>query len=348
MSTNGQPIRVGIAGLGRSGWNIHARTVLAMRDKFALAAVFDPAAERRNEAVAASGCKAYEDFETLINDKSLELVVVASPNKFHTPHAIAAIRAGKHVVCEKPFALSTDDADRMIDASEETGRVLVPFQNRRYEPHLVKVKEVMDSGVLGEIVQVRVTWHLFGRRWDWQTLRDFGGGSLNNNGSHLLDHALYVFGDGEPRVFADLRRTPLTSGDAEDHVKIVLYGEGHPTVDMELTNAAAYPQDRWHVMGSSGGLRGSGERLEWKWVDFDALPPRPVDRRPAEGRAYNNEPLEWQTATWDAPTDARPAAELLYADVYDAVRNGKPHPVTPQSVRRLIAVIEACREMCPV
>jgi scyllo-inositol 2-dehydrogenase (NADP+) len=348
MSTNGQPIRVGVVGLGRSGWNIHAKTILSRRDRFILTAVTDPAGDRRAEAVASSGCRAYEDFEGLVNDKSIELIVVASPNKLHTEHAITAMRAGKHVVCEKPFALTTDDADRMIDASEQADRVLVPFQNRRYEPHLLKVKEVMDSGVLGEIVQVRVTWHLFGRRWDWQTLRDFGGGSLNNNGSHLLDHALYVFGDGEPQVWADLKRTPLTSGDAEDHVKIVLYGEGHPTVDMELTNAAAYPQDRWHVMSSSGGLRGGGDHLEWKWVDLDAMPPRPVDRRPAEGRAYNNEPLEWRTETWSAPTDARPAAELLYCDVYDAIRHARPHPITPQSVRRLIRVMEQCRELCPV
>jgi predicted dehydrogenase len=348
METNGKRVRVGIAGLGRSGWNIHAKTLLNLPGQFEIVAVTDPAAERRAEAVAACRCKAYGDFDALLEDRSVELVVVASPNKFHAEHANAALRAGKHVVCEKPFALTTDDADRMIEAADETGRVLVPFQNRRYEPHLMKVREIMDSGVLGEIVQVRCTWHSFGRRWDWQTLKDFGGGSLNNNGSHLLDHALYVFGDGDPQVFADMRRTPLTSGDAEDHVKIVLYGEGHPTVDMELTNAAAYPQDRWHVMGSSGGLRGGVERLEWKWVDYDTMPPRPVDRRPAEGRAYNNEPLEWQTASWDAPADTKPAAELLYRDVYDSVRTGKPHFITPRSVRRLISVIEQCRELCPV
>ena len=80
LSTNGQRIRVGIVGLGRSGWNIHAKTVLALRDKFELAAVTDPASDRRAEAVASSGCRAYEDFESLVNDKSIELIVVASPN----------------------------------------------------------------------------------------------------------------------------------------------------------------------------------------------------------------------------------------------------------------------------
>jgi predicted dehydrogenase len=72
----------------------------------------------------------------------------------------------------------------------EPGRVLAPFQNRRYEPHFNKVKEIVASGKLGQIVQIRMAWHSFGRRWDWQTLREFGGGQLANNGPHLLDQAL--------------------------------------------------------------------------------------------------------------------------------------------------------------
>jgi predicted dehydrogenase len=348
MSTNGKHVKVGIAGLGRSGWNIHAKTILGMREQFEIVAVADSAAERRNEAVAACECAAHEDFETLIEDKRVEIVVIATPNFLHTEHAIAALQAGKHVVCEKPFALSTSDADRMIDAAEDAGKSLVPFQNRRYEPHLQKVRQIIASGVMGRVVQIRLTWHSFGRRWDWQTLKDFGGGSLNNNGSHLLDHALEVFGDGDPQVFADLKRTPLTSGDTEDHVKIVLHGEGHPTVDMELTNAAAFPQDRWHIMAASGGLRGTPEHLEWKWVDYARMPARPVDRAPAEGRKYQNENLSWEQASWDAPTDAAAAPLLFYRDLFAALRGGQPHPITPQSVRRLIAVMEACREVSPV
>jgi predicted dehydrogenase len=339
---------VGIAGQGRSGWNIHAKTVLAMPDQFEVTAVADKAEDRRAEAVAACGCRAYSDFDSLIEDKHVDVAVIATPNHLHTAHAIAAMRAGKHVVCEKPFALATADADRMIDAADDTGRVLVPFHNRRYEPHLQKVRDIMDSGVLGEIVQIRLTWHSFGRRWDWQTLKDFGGGSLNNNGSHLLDQALLVFGDGEPRVFADLKRTSLTSGDTEDHVKIVLCGEGRPTVDVELTNAAAYPQDRWHIMGTSGGLRGTTEHLNWKWVDWSNMPARPVDRAAAEGRKYQSEPLIWQETSWDAPADAPHVAVLFYRDLFNAIRHDQPHPIAPESVRRLITVMEACRESCPV
>ena len=118
-------LRVGIAGLGRSGWNIHAKTVLGMPDQFEIAAVADKAEDRRVEAVAACGCRAYADFESLIENKNVDVVVVATPNFLHTAHAIAAMRAGKHVVCEKPFALATADADRMIEVADDTGRVVV-------------------------------------------------------------------------------------------------------------------------------------------------------------------------------------------------------------------------------
>ena len=85
-------------------------------------------------------------------------------------------------------------------AAREAQRIAAPFHNRRYEPHLLKVRQVIASGVLGPIVQLRLVWHSFGRRWDWQTLKEFGGGALNNNGSHIIDHALQVFGDSDPRV----------------------------------------------------------------------------------------------------------------------------------------------------
>jgi predicted dehydrogenase len=319
-----------------------------MADRYTIVAVADHSPQRLQEATAACGCRAYETLEKLLADQDVELVVVATPNHLHPEHTIAALRRGKHVVCEKPFALNTADADRAIGAAHEARLFVAPFYNRRYESHLKQVMKVIDSGLLGEVLQVRITWHGFGRRWDWQTLKEFGGGSLHNNGSHLLDHALQLFGDGDPQVWADIRRTSLTCGDADDHLKIILHEVGRPTIDCELTSAAAYPQDRWHVMGTSGGLHGSSESLEWKWVDWSAMPPRTAERTPPSGRAYYSEKLTWQSDSWSAPTDAPPVAVQFYADLYESIRQGKPLVITPASVRRLIRVIETCQKLCPV
>ena len=341
------PIRVGIAGLGRSGWNIHAKTIEALPDHFTVAAVSDPDANRRAEAEQRFGCKHYDEFEALIADDDLELIVVASPNRLHAEHTMAALQAGKHVLCEKPFAMSAEEADRVIAVSNETGKLVAPFQNRRFEPPFQKVKQVIDSGLLGRIVMIRMTAHGFKRRWDWQTLKKFGGGTLNNTGPHFLDQALELFGDGEPNVFCQMD-CALTLGDAEDHVKVVLHGEGHPTVEVEMSDACPFGQDRFLVMGTRGGLRGTGE-LEWKWIDPSELPEREVDTDPTPDRSYNKEELTWHSDSWQPDNaNATPMAQQLYGNVFDAVRKGEPLIVTPEQVRRQIAVIEQCHETAPV
>lgn len=347
LSANAPPLRVGIVGLGRSGWNIHAKTLATLPERFVVAAVTDPDGDRLDEAKATHGCRTYRAFDQLIADPHLDLIVVASPNHLHTEHAIDALAAGHHVVCEKPFALSVEDADRAIAAAKTYGRVLSPFQNRRYETHFQKAKAIIDSGTLGRIVHIRLCWHQFTRRWDWQTLRRFGGGLLNNNGSHLLDQALQLFPDDvEPELFVDLQQV-LTLGDTEDHVKIVLRGEDCPTIDVELTNASAFPQDRWMVLGDRGGLRGDTDHLQWRTIDWDALPSRSLETTPSSSvRDYNKDDIQWTEHAWHRPADEPREYARFYLDLYDTIRHGRPLEITPQSVRRLITVLERCYEQC--
>ena len=349
------PIRVGIAGLGRSGWDIHARTLMSMPALFRVVAVADPVRERRDEARQATGARTHEGLEGVVNDADVELVVVATPNHLHASDSIRALRAGKHVVCEKPMALGGADAASMIAAAGAAGRLLSPFQNRRYEPHHLKVREIIRSGVLGEIVQIRLCWHQFTRRWDWQTLSRYGGGLLRNNGSHLLDHALQLLddaaGDGPPvdadrlRVWSDLREV-LTLGDTEDHVKVMIAAPGGPTVDVELTNACVFEQDRWHVMGRSGGLRGTQERLEWRTIDWAQMPERRLDASvPCEvDRVYHNERIPWKVDRWERPAGAPGEFERFYRGIHRAVREGADLEVTPESVLRLIRLVERGHE----
>ncbi len=348
------PLRVGIAGLGRSGWNIHVRTLAALPDRYQVAAVMDPEPERCAEARAGHGCRVHPDFDALAADPDLDVIVVASPNHLHADHAVKALDAGKHVVCEKPFALTVEEADRVMAAAQRNRRVLSPFQNRRYEPHFLKVRELIDSGVLGQVVHIRLSWHQFTRRWDWQTLRRFGGGLLNNNGSHLLDHALQLLPDDvQPEVFADLQRV-LSLGDTEDHVKIVLTTPDHedqPTIDVELSNASIFEQDRWLVLGTRGGLRGTTEKLTWRTVDWDALPERTLETAAATGRTYNHDPVTWKEHTWDAPPADPKAVRQdyvgFYSDLYRTIHDDAPLVITPRSVRRLIATLARCGAYVP-
>jgi len=340
-------IRVGIAGLGRSGWNIHARLLAQVEDRYEVVAALDADPTRRAEAEHRYNCKTYGTYEGLLGDGQVELVVVALPSHLHADGTIAALECGKHVVCEKPMAISTEEADRMITADNASPGILSVFQNRRYSPDFVTVRNVLNSGVLGRTVLIHMTGSGFGRRWDWQTLREFGGGSLNNTAVHSLDQALLLMGEGTPDICCHLERT-LTVGNAEDHVKLVLRMQGAPMVDLEVSSACAYSRDAWHIMGTSGGLVGSSSSLRWKHVDMASLPERSLDRQPTPDRSYNHEEYEWSETVWQRDEYTGPGELGYYEDLYESIRKGAPVAVTPQSVRRVIWVLEECHRQAGI
>ncbi|MEM2945062.1 MAG: Gfo/Idh/MocA family oxidoreductase [Thermoproteota archaeon] len=338
-------VNVGISGLGRSGWDLHANALEKCSSMYRVVAVFDPLEERREEAVNRFGCRAYKDFNSLLMDEEVELVVIATPSHLHASQTIEALKSGKNVVCEKPMATSLAEADEMIRVARKTGRILTVFQNKRYTPDFLKVKEIVRSGKLGRIVLVKIYLHSFGRRWDWQTLKKFGGGELNNNASHLIDQAIQLVGEDVEVFFCDLQRT-LTLGDAEDHVKIILGGPGSTKVDIEVTRACAYPQDYWLIMGTQGSLSGNGNTIRWKYFDPKDLPPRQVETRPTPDRSYNWEEIPWREEEWVLDENAKRSETLFYEELYKTLREGAPLGVTPESVRKVMQIIEDCRKYC--
>lgn len=336
------PIRIGVIGLGRTGWQNHCRQLATLPAMYRITAAADPDPARQDEAQRTFGCRSYPTPEALLADREVELVTIATPSHLHLAHVEAALAAGKHVVCEKPMAGSLADADRMIAAAEKTDRIFTVFQNRRFSPDFLKVQQVIASGVLGRIVQIRVAIHMYGRRWDWQTLRAFDGGELNNTASHYIDEALLLLGYADPDVFCHLDRT-LTCGDAEDHCKVVFRAPGCPLVEVEVTYSAAIKQEKWHIMGTHGALAGSADQLRWRVSNLASLPPREADRRPTPDRRYNNEPYEFEEHTWTMPADTPSESIHFYQGLWATVRQGAPLLVTPQSIRRQIDILDRCR-----
>jgi predicted dehydrogenase len=305
-------------------------------------AVCDPDAGRRKEAEARFGCASYPDLTALLKNPEVELAVVATPSYLHAPNAIQALKAGKHVVVEKPMAVKLADADRMMKTSRATRKTLTVFHNRRYAPDLKKVKEIIDSGKLGKVVLIRMAWHGFGRRWDWQTLQKFGGGSLNNTGPHAIDQALQLFGKETPEIFCHMANC-LSLGDAEDHVKIVLKGKKAPVLDIEITSSCAYSQDPWLVMGTRGGLHGNSSELHWKYFLPDKLSHKGLDSRPTQDRSYNADSITWEPEeTWKMSQEESNYQLNFYRDVFETIRNRKPPAITMESSRRVVWVTEEC------
>jgi predicted dehydrogenase len=338
-------VKVGISGLGRSGWNIHAKLFESLSDKYSVVAVADPIEERRREAAAKFRCKAYSEYEQLISDDEVELVVVATPSHLHSSQTIMALEAGKNVVCEKPMAATITEADEMISAAEKTGNFLSVFHNSLFAPDYMKVKEIIKSGKLGRVILVKIYNHSFSRRWDWQTLRKFGGGELRNNGVHSIVQGLQIIGSKELEVFCDLKRA-LTLGDAEDHVKILLKAPGSPLVDIEVTRACAYPQEKWLVMGTQGGLAGTSSLLRWRYFDPNDLPPRQVEVEPVPDRSYNVDNIMWIEENYAINVSYQSSGLLFYEELYKTLLYGGPPPVPLDLARGVMWVVEKCFELC--
>jgi len=340
------PIQVGIVGLGRSGWDIHARTLSEMSESYNITAVSDPMEVRRNEAQARFGCQAYTNIDELLANEYVELVVVASPSHLHHADTMKALQAGKHVLVEKPMAMSVAEVDEMIAAAEKAGKILSINQNTRYHPDLQLIKQVIHSGVLGQIIEIRLADTSFGRRWDWQTLRSYGGGMLNNNGAHLIDWAVTCFEDPDPEIYCRMQTTPLFAGDAESHVKIVLNPKGGPLVDIELSHACAYRLPHCMLLATQGSLVSDRSLIQWKYFLPQDLPPMVLDTLVAN-RQYNSEEIPWHEETRQIDPDPSWGARGIFKDLYLTLRERVPLAVTPASVRRQIAIIERCRCLNP-
>ena len=344
-------IKAGIIGLGRSGRDIHGAHFSRTPRKFKIVAVADRLEARRQRAEVEYGCRSYATPERMLAHSDIDLIVNASQSQYHVPLTLKALKAGFHVLCEKPLARRARDVDAIITASKRAGRVAAAFQNRRYEADFQQVLKVVNSGVLGRIVMIRMTANSFSRRWDWQTLRKHFGGSLLNTGPHVLDQALQLFGtDAKPDVTCTVDRA-TSLGDAEDHVKLLLRGRGRPTIDLEISSCCAYPLERFNVYGTRGGLQTEGGGVKWRYFLPREQPPQTLKQTPIENAAglpaYCRENLKWRERNWHPPAKRKSIVAQYYDMFHRVLTTGAPLEVTLPEIRQQIAVIEECHRQNP-
>lgn len=352
-------IHVGIAGQGRSGYNIHAKCLKNKMDQFKIVAVADQLVERRRDAKIKFGARAYNDYADLIRAGGFDLFVNALPSPLHTPATIQALKAGYHVVCEKPMAKSVAEFDKMTAVAKQTGRLLAPFQQNRLQPFFDKILEIVQSGVLGEIIFIRCVWSGFGRRWDWQTFQKNMGGCLFNTGPHVIDQVLMFFpAKVTPKVFCRMECKNKLGGDANDYCALTIYGRGAPTIEINVCQYLAYPQgELYNIGGTLGGLTGNETQLHWKYYDPKKAPKQKLWPKWSVNRQYPSESLPWEEKTWQIEdkqaNDAvgytlksfPSGSQRYYDNIYNVLHGKGKLLITLPQIRRQIAILaEAHRQ----
>lgn len=268
--------------------------------------------------------------------------------------SLELLQAGFHVLCEKPLARKAEEVDRLIAAAKQAGKVLAVFQQARFNPVFLQLRKVIDSGLLGRIVQISLTASNFSRRWDWQTLKAYNGGNLLNTGAHYLDQMLQLIeAETTPNVVCHMDNAN-SFGDAEDYCKIILTGDGKPLVDIEISSCNVYPGPTYTIQGTNGGLKASLNAVEWKYFKPEEAPAHELETKPIRNvdglPAYCKEELQWYEESWqlDAET-ANPSPHIaFYRSLHATMTEGMPLVVSPEQVRLQIAVMERCFRQNPL
>jgi predicted dehydrogenase len=297
----------------------------------------DPA--RRAEVTARYGAATVAGAEALW--ERCDLVVVASPNRTHASLAAEALRAGRAVVVDKPFARTYEEAQEVVRLAREQGLMLTVFQNRRWDGDFLTVRRLVAEGALGEVRRLESRFE----RWrpapkgGWRESggREDAAGLLYDLGSHLIDQALHLLGPvTDVYCESDVRREGVS---ADDDTFIALTHAGGARSHLWVSAVAPSLGPRFRVLGSAAayvkhGLDVQEERLR-------------AGRSPAEAGFGEEDEGRW--GVLGAGDDVRkvrtePGAYLaFYRGVEAALRSGGPPPVTPESAAQALAVIEAAR-----
>ena len=325
---------VGYGGQGawHAGW-------AAKSDCIELAGIYD-IKEERCELARSGGIKVYESLEALLSDGAVDIVLCATPNESHKDISIAALRAGKHVVCEKPVTLSVADFDEIVAVAKSEKRHFSVHQNRRWDVDYLAIKGIIESGEIGEVLNIESRSHgSRGCPTDWR-LHKPSGGMMLDWGVHLIDQMMLLIPEKLVNVYCEM--TNITTQEVDDGFTLMLTFESgkRATVEVGTYNFINLPRMYMQCRGGTAYIE------EWRsntrvaklktWQEKDVTPVQT-----AAGITRTMAPRdELSVDFYEIPR--------LSADVHEFYRNfiaameGRAEPFIKNcEVRRVLLVMEA-------
>ncbi|MCU1556740.1 MAG: oxidoreductase [Microbacteriaceae bacterium] len=253
------PIRTAIIGYGTAGRIFHA-PLIAADPAYLLGAIVTSDPTRSSEVVERYGPEVLVPSVDALFARSadFDLIVVASPNETHAPLTHRALDAGLDVVVDKPFALSSAQARKLIRHAETAGRRLTVFQNRRWDGDFLTVQSLVASGELGEVRQFESAFEWWKPELSagWRDTSSVGGGILFDLGPHLIDQAVRLFGEVED-VHAELDRR-RDGAVSDDDSFVTLRHRGGVRSRLWMSAVSPTNRPRFRVVGSQAVFSTTG------------------------------------------------------------------------------------------
>jgi predicted dehydrogenase len=285
--------------------------------------------------------KSFASLDEMLADEVIELVIVNTPNSTHYEYAKKALLAGKHIIVEKPFVITSDEGKELEELAEKTNRKITVYHNRRNDSDFLLVKQIVSEKLLGEIVEAEIHFDRYKEELSPKAHKEIPGagtGTLYDLGSHLIDQALQLFGK-PAAVFADITTLRPVSL-VDDYFELLLY---YPSKRVRLKGSyqvrEAIPSFVLH--GSKGSFLKTRADVQENDLIADKLPNsinwgiEPESEKGFLHTEKNNQVIkEYLTA---------PAGNYMkyFDDVFRSIRSDEPMPVTAAEGLQVIKVIEA-------
>jgi scyllo-inositol 2-dehydrogenase (NADP+) len=335
------PIKTALCSFGMSGKVFHA-PFLHLNPGFELYAVWE---REKNLAVALyPTIRTYRSLEEILEDAAIELVVVNTPNYTHFDYTKKALLAGKHVVVEKPFAVTVKEGEELTALAKTTGKKLSVYQSRRYDSDAKTLKQVVEGGWLGHIVEAEIHYDRYTTALSYKVHKETPGpgrGLLYDLGSHLIDQVLQLFGMPSA-VFADIGIIrPISKVD--DYMEVLLYYPASRNLRVRLKSSylVREPLPAFAFYGSLGTfLKPKGDPQEQHLLLGEMPEGDDWGVEPESAKGLLHTEREGKEIREYIPSLKGNYGEF-YDEMYAAIRNDGPVPVTPEDGTNILRIIEA-------
>ena len=291
------------------------------------------------------GVRTCTELTQVAEDPSIDVVIVSTPPNTHADISIQMLRAGKHVVSEKPFCLTTAEADEMIQLANAYQRALTVYQCRRWDPDYLAIQQVVKRETIGAVFHIETFIGGYAHPCDyWHSHEPISGGVFYDWGSHYLDWILQLIPDTVVSVRGVEHKRVWHDVTNADHSCVYLrFADGQEAEFMHSDIAAAM-KPKWYILGTHGAIVGqwrqetvktrrwSGDLIEERLAPSEALPELYVYTRDLNGAIH-----EQHLMLPEAPTYA------FHRNLANHLQCGEPLAVPPEESRRNIAVMEAAK-----
>lgn len=344
-----KPIRIAGIGTGNIFKSVHIKPLTDNSDVKVVALCDIVEGKAKALAKEYDVAKTFKHYKEVLKLKTVDAVDICTNNKFHSEIAVAALEAGKHVMCEKPDAINADEAQRMADAAKASGKTLMVMRNNRMRPDSQFLKKFVEAGQMGDIYAGRCGWirrRGIPGKGGWFTTKELsGGGPLIDLGVHMIDLAMWLMGNPRPVAVSGSTYCKFANVDSPNDSTNANFGRAQADGIFDVEDLA---------MGFIRFDNGASLQIEFSWASNIEQEVNFVELRGEKAGACldSSKPLKLFTQMHDTLCDILPRVPTdvwdvhgLYLDHFVDVLKGRVQPMfVPQDGVHMIQILSAIYE----